>query len=211
VAIYDVSLTIREGMVVWPGDPAPHIERVRSIERGDHLNLSSLSLGVHTGTHIDAPLHFVHKGSSVEEIPLETLVGPAHVVYLPHTPLISIKDLQPVFPTGCQRLILHTRNSDERILRGSSFCQDFVALSPEAARWLVEQGVRLIGIDALSIASYGAGELTHYTLLSNGVIIIEGLDLYQVPAGQYTLYCLPLKIAQVEGAPARVLLVKPEE
>ena len=191
--IIDVSVPVRAGMITYPGDPDVRLERVSSIGDGDVVNLSRLDLGVHSGTHVDAPLHFLDGGRSVETLPLDVLVGPCVVV----------DGLDPaVVPAGAERVLFKTPNS--RLWERDQFSEDFVALDGEAARALVAGGVRLVGIDYLSIGD----EEAHKVLLGAGVVAIEGLDLREVEPGEYRLICAPLKLEGAEGAPARVLLLR---
>ena len=180
-------------MITYPGDPEVRLERVSSIAGGDVVNLSRLDLGVHSGTHVDAPLHFVDGGPSVETLPLDVLVGPCVVV----------EGLDPAaVPPGAERVLFKTPNS--RLWDRDEFSEDFVALDAEAARPLVAAGVRLVGIDYLSIGD----EEAHRILLGAGVVAVEGLDLREVEPGEYRLVCAPLKLEGAEGAPARVLLLR---
>ena len=191
--IIDVSVPVRPGMITYPGDPEVHLERVSSIADGDVVNLSRLDLGVHSGTHVDAPLHFLAGGAAVETLPLDVLVGPCVVV--------EGLDAAAV-PAGAERVLFKTPNS--RLWEREEFSEDFVALDAEAARALVAAGVRLVGIDYLSIGD----EEAHRILLGAGVVVVEGLDLREVEPGEYRLVCAPLKLVGAEGAPARVLLLR---
>jgi arylformamidase len=193
VRILDVSVPVRPGMIVYPGDPEVRLERVSSIADGDVANISRLDLGVHSGTHVDAPLHFVDGGASVETLPLDVLVGPCSVV--------EGLDAAAV-PARAERVLFKTPNS--RLWERDEFSEDFVKLDGEAARALVERGVRLVGIDYLSIGD----EEAHRILLGAGVVAVEGLDLREVEPGEYRLICAPLKLEGAEGAPARVLLLR---
>lgn len=210
--IYDVTVTITETMPVWPGDPRVRIERTSSISRGDEANVSRLHLGSHTGTHVDAPHHFISQGMTVDRLPLDLLVGPALVVELDHleSTTIEVFDLASVhFPRGTSRLLLKTRNSQLWESRQTEFERDYVHLGRRAAEWLVKRGIRLVGVDYLSVEALNVSEhRVHHTLLGAGVVIVEGLDLSQVPAGPCQLICLPLKIEDGDGAPARVLIVR---
>jgi arylformamidase len=193
VQIIDVSVPVQPGMITYPGDPEVRLERVSSIAAGDGVNLSRLDLGVHSGTHVDAPLHFVEDGQSVEALPLEVLVGPCVVV--------DGLDVAAV-PRGAERVLFRTPNG--RLWERDEFSEDFVALDGGAARALVAGGVRLVGIDYLSIGD----EEAHEVLLGAGVVAVEGLDLRHVEPGEYRLVCAPLKLEGAEGAPARVLLLR---
>lgn len=210
--IYDATVPIAETLPVWPGDPPVRIERVQSISRGDAANVSRLHLGSHTGTHVDAPHHFVSQGLTVDRLPLELLVGPAVVADVePKGNLaIDVPDLASIqLPKDTTRVLLRTRNSLLWKSHQTGFERNYVHLSIPAARWLVQRGIRLIGADYLSVEAPDVDEhRVHHTLLGAGVVIVEGLDLSQVPAGPCQLICLPLKIKGGDGAPARVLLVR---
>ena len=197
-------------MPVWPGDPGIVLEQESSLAAGDPYNLSRLSCGVHTGTHIDAPLHFIQGGKAVDELPLEALVGPARVIHLLDVDEVTPQELEQAnLPLDTRRLLLRTRNSELWRRRDTAFRTDFVALTQEAAIWIVSHGIRLIGMDYLSVQRYSDAEpITHRILLEAGVVIVEGLDLAQVPAGEFHLVCLPLRLEGAEGAPARAILVE---
>ena len=209
--IFDVSVHISPQMPVWPGDPPVQIERVASINRGDPANLTRLSLGAHTGTHVDAPHHFFEKGLKVDQLPLSTLIGTAHVLEVyPEERTITAADMGSLgLPSTVQRLLIKTDNS--YLWEGGllEFERDFIHLGHDAAQWIVKRGIKLIGVDYLSVDSFDSKDkLVHHTLLESGVVIIEGLNLSHVVQGVYQLYCLPLKIVGSEGAPARVVLIK---
>lgn len=202
----DVSVPVYDGMVHWPKDPEVRITRVRALERGDGATVSELSLGAHTGTHVDAPAHFILGAPGVDEIDLEALIGPARVVDIEVAAAIGPADLAALDPRPGERLLLRTSNS-ERCWRDDRFVEDFVHLSPAAARFLVERGVRTLGIDYLSVGGGGEeGREVHRALLGARVCVIEGLDLRGAPPGAYELVCLPLRIRGGDGAPARALL-----
>ncbi len=207
--IYDITLPVTAGMPVWPGDPRVSIERVAKMEEGADCNISHLSLGVHTGTHLDAPYHFLGGDSpTVEQLPLKLLTGRAYVMHLPDTELVTARVLEKaVIPPRTRRLLLKTRNSEYWAQGNMKFQPGFVAISPDGAEYLVDHGVRLIGVDYLSVAPYKEGAATHQVLLKAGVIVVEGLNLSQVEAGRYMLYCLPLKLVGSDGAPARAILM----
>jgi arylformamidase len=205
--LYDVSLTITEDLPTWPGDPAVKLEKISQIKEGEMANLTHISTSVHVGTHVDAPDHFLGNGQTVEKIPLDRLVGPALVIELSTNQTISAEDLRSAGITGKdQRLLLKTRNSKIWAEGLREFQEDFIALNAEAAAYLVECGLEVIGVDYLSVAPYMDPEPTHRILLEAGVLIIEGLDLSGIKPGPYQLLCLPLKIGGSDGAPARVLL-----
>lgn len=207
--IYDISLTISPGMPVWPGDPAVELTQLASIDQGANANVSHLSFGVHTGTHIDAPHHFLNDHQTVETLPLEVLTGPCHVLQLDDgVASLSAEVLAAAqIPADAQRLLFRTRNSQLWAQGVREFRTDFVAIPLDGAEWLVRRGVRLVGVDYLSVSPYKNSRPTHEALLKAGVVIVEGLDLSQVQAGPYQLYCLPLKIGGSDGAPARAILV----
>jgi len=207
---YDVSLPIFSRMPVWPGDPPITVEPISRISRGDKTNLSHLDMGSHTLTHVDAPHHFIDKALTVDRLPLDVLIGPAVVVEpRPEKNLITATDLSQLGIRKAERLLIKTRNSDLWASGPYDFEPDFVSLSKDTAGWLLSRGVKLVGVDYLSVDAFGAEEaIVHRTLLGNGVIIVEGLNLSQVPEGHYQLICLPLKIRDGDGAPARVVLVR---
>ena len=206
--VHDISLTLRQRMPVFPGEPTPLLEPTTQMERGDSYNVSRLTISTHTGTHIDGPRHFLVGGASVERIAVDVLVGPALVVEMPVDQEIAATDLEAAaIPTGTERLLFKTRNS--RLLDDEDFRRDFVYLTLDAARWLVERGVRLIGVDYLSVEEMDADpNLVHQTLLRAGVVIVEGADLRQVAPGPYLLACLPLKLEGADGSPVRAVLVE---
>jgi arylformamidase len=205
--VYDISLTLRQRMPVYPGEPTPVIEPLKQMERGDFCNVSRLTIATHTGTHIDAPLHFLPGATSVDRLPVDVLVGPALVVQMAVAQEITAADLEAAaIPPGTERLLFKTRNS--RLLDDDDFRRDFVYLTLDAARWLVERGVRLVAIDYLSVEQMDAQpNIVHQTLLRAGVIIVEGVDLREVAPGPYLLACLPLKIDGADGSPVRAVLV----
>ena len=191
--VHDVSVPIRPGMVTYPGDPTVSLERVLSISEGALANVSRLAFGVHTGTHVDAPVHFLDGAAGADALPLDVLVGPCVVV--------EGLDVAAV-PAGFDRVLFKTANS--RLWDLDEFSHDFVKLDGPAARALVERGVRLVGIDYLSIGD----EEAHHVLLEAGVVGVEGLDLRGAEPGEYRLVCAPLKLVGADGAPARVLLLR---
>lgn len=197
--IFDVSVPIQPGMITYPGDPQVHMERVVSIEHGDVANLTRLDFGVHTGTHVDAPLHFIDQGAGADALPLEVFLGPCEVVDA--TGAGGEIGAETV-PEGVERVLFKTRNSE--LWACASFDESFVRIGLAAAERLVEQGVRLVGVDYLSV---GEPE-THRTLLGAGIAAIEGLDLSGIEPGSYRLACLPLRIVDSDGSPARAVLIR---
>ncbi len=209
MTLYDISLTIAEDLPVWPGDPKIELKKISQIENGDEANVTHISACVHIGTHVDAPDHFLGNGKTVEDLPLDLLVGTASMVELAVSGQISAVDLQKAnIPEGITRLLIKTSNSQIWAEGDKEFREDFIALEADAALYLVDQGVQVVGVDYLSVAPFTDPAPTHRILLEAGVLIIEGLNLSGVEAGEYTLLCLPLKIRDSDGAPARVLLKK---
>ena len=202
--IYDVTWPISPAMPIWPGHPPVVLERVASMEQGHRSNLSRLAGTVHIGTHVDAPIHFVAGGTDVTSLPLDVLIGPARVVELPEVNAITAETLARLDLSGVKRLLFKTRNGQ---LRQDEFDAGFVALTLDAAQWVRERGVQLVGVDYLSVEHLGGDGSVHRALLGAGVVVVEGLDLRAVPPGDYELYCLPLKLVGSDGAPARVVLI----
>lgn len=209
--IKDISLPIGPDLLTWPGDPSVAVVPATRIARGDSANVSQIGMGTHTGTHIDPPFHFLDDGSKADQLDLDVLYGDAFVADLRTCEEeISPQDLKGIeLPAGTTRILFRTTNSDLWRSLPMEFPADYVALSPEGAQWVIDQGIRLVGIDFLSIEKRGApGHPTHTTLLLAGVVIVEGLDLSDVQPGVYTLACLPLKIVDGDGAPARAILIE---
>jgi arylformamidase len=208
--IFDISIPLNPDLPVWPGDPRIVLEQYQTIESGHASNNSKLACGVHSGTHVDAPSHFIKDGITVDQLPLDVLIGPAFVANFPKADTVTPDFLEALdLPRETTRLLIKTRNSSLWSEPNHVFNPDFVAINPEAADWIVNRGIRLIGIDYLSIQRYKDPEpLTHRILLGAGVIIVEGLCLQNVHAGLYTLICLPIKLAGSEGAPARSILIE---
>lgn len=202
----DVTVPVRPGMPIYRGDPDVMRVQVKSLADGDTCNVSRLDFGVHSGTHIDAPLHFIAGAPAIEATPLDALIGDAYVVDA--TAVSGDIDAQTLarleFPDGCERVLFKTPNS--RLWDLDGFSGDFIGLEEDAALELVRRGVRLAGIDYLSISPFGNSAPTHVALLAAGVVILEGLDLRRVEPGPYRLTCLPLLIEGSDGAPARTLL-----
>jgi arylformamidase len=205
--IIDVSLPLSGDLPHWPGDPPFEHAFVERIADGNDANVSRIATGVHIGTHVDAPLHFVDGGGTVERLSLDVLVGPALVVGLPGVAAITADVLAGLaIPPGVTRLLFRTDNSALWSDMAAGFQEDFVALTADAAQWVVDHSIKLVGVDYLSVQRFHDGPETHQILLGAGVVIIEGLDLRAVTPGPYELICLPLKIVGAEGAPARTVL-----
>jgi arylformamidase len=207
--IYDITLTISPKMPVWPGDPAVELTQIASIDQGANANVSQLNFGLHTGTHVDAPHHFLNDHRTVESLSLDVLTGPCYVLHLDdNVAAITADALEAAnLPPGVSRLLFRTRNSDLWAKGVTEFQTRFVAVPLDGAEWLVRRGIKLVGVDYLSVSPYKNSRPTHVALLQAGVVILEGLDLSQVAQGFYDLYCLPIKVANSDGAPARTILV----
>jgi arylformamidase len=202
----DVSVPLRSGMVHWPDNPPVQIERMLDMERGDVANVSKLSMGSHTATHMDAPLHFIRTGKGLDEMPLTATVGRARVIEIRDPESVKPEDLSPHGIRRDERILLKTRNS-ARCWQTDAFIEDFVYISQEAARYLADCGIQTVGIDYLSVGGFWRdGVETHQALLEAGIWIIEGLNLSEVEPGEYELVCLPLKVEEGDGAPARAIL-----
>jgi arylformamidase len=202
----DVSVTIKSGMAHWPDNPEVKVERMKDMDCGDVCNVSVLSLGSHTGTHMDSPLHFINGAKSLDKMPLDATIGPAR--------LIEIKDKESIKPAeiaNCkfkagERILFKTINS-RKSWKMDQFDEDFVYISKEAAAILAKAKIRTVGVDYLSVGGYRKdGIETHRALLGAGIWVIEGLNLAKVKPGRYELCCLPLKVLNSDGAPARALL-----
>jgi arylformamidase len=205
--IYDISVGISSDMPVWPGDPAVKLARMESIAAGAHANVSRLECSVHIGTHVDAPLHFVDGMYGVDKMALEDLIGEARVVEMQDVDHIDAPALDGAgIPATTRRVLFRTWNSGYWADPGHDFHRDFVAIEPDGAQWLKDHGVRLVGVDYLSVAPFGHSTPTHRILLEAGIVVIEGLDLRNVAAGEYELICLPIKLMGSDGSPARAVL-----
>jgi arylformamidase len=206
--IYDVTVPIRNTMPVWPSDPPVQLTPKSHVSRdGSHtVQLTSIEMGSHTGTHIDAPWHFVEGGRRLNEIPLQILVGPATVFEIPKVDSIGKTDIEKLDLRAVERILFKTENSQH--WDDAAFFEDFVYLEPEAAAVLVDRGVQLVGIDYLSIDKFKSEKHpSHFVLLESNVVIVEGLDLRKVPAGNYEMAALPLNLQDTDGAPTRVILM----
>lgn len=202
----DISVPLRDGMIHWPGDPACHIKKVVSMEEGSVCNLTHLSMSAHTGTHMDAPRHFIADGATMEKMPLEAVIGRCRVFELECEDQITADDLKKLKLMSGQRVLFKTRNS-VRSWGMKEFDKKFVSIRQDAAQYLVEQRIMTVGVDYLSIGGYEKdGVETHQIMLGAGIWVIEGLNLADIKPGYYELICLPLKIEGADGAPCRVVL-----
>ena len=205
--IYDISVPIRSGGLVYPGNPEIDITLQQAVAKGAGANVSSIKFGSHTGTHADAARHFFDDGQTVDKIPLERLIGPAVLIsFADDVRAVGAAELRAHDLRGETRILLRTRNS--ALLSKKDFVNDYTYLAPDGAQYLVDNGVYLVGIDYLSIEQFHSGHhKTHLILLGKSVVILEGLDLSAPPPGKYELICLPLRIEGCDGAPARAVLI----
>ncbi|MBA3646082.1 MAG: cyclase family protein [Gemmatimonadaceae bacterium] len=205
--IYDISAPIRSGGVVYPGNPQIDIKLTSAVAKGATANVSQITFGSHTGTHADSSRHFFDGAQSVDQIPLDRLIGPARLVVMgDDVRAVGEKELRAAKIEGQKRVLIRTRNSG--LLMKDEFVPDYTYIAPDAAKYLVDIGVELVGVDYLSIEQFHSGHhLTHRTLLEKDVVIIEGLALAEPPAGDYQFICLPLRLEGLDGAPARAVLI----
>ena len=206
--IYDVTVPIANTMPVWPGDPPVQLlpKSHESRDKSHIVSLTAITMGSHTGTHIDAPFHMIKGGKHLNEFPLDVFVGKVIVCEIPGARSIGRAHLEPMNWSGVERVLFKTENS--RHWQDGKFFEEFVYLEPGAAEFLAGRGMRLVGIDYLSIDKFKSeGHPTHFALLTRSILILEGLNLSAVAPGEYTLYALPLNLQDADGAPARVILV----
>lgn len=206
--IIDISLPLHSKLPFWPGSPGFKLVHSTRLEDGAPSNNSKIESDVHAGTHIDAPLHFIRNGRSIDQLPLELLIGPAFLAHLPDVDSITDKVLEEIpLDRGTKRLLLRTKNSNLWKNSVQKFNSEYVAITPEAARWIVNHEIQVVGIDYLSIQLYhDKTSATHEILLENNIIVVEGLNLECVEQGVYEFICLPINIQGAEGAPARAIL-----
>jgi arylformamidase len=208
-SFWDISMPLQPGIPIWPQSSGFEVQRVLELSAGAPVNESHLSANAHVGTHIDAPLHFLPDGASVDALPLDSLVGPATVALLPGLAQVSAAGLEALgLPPATKRLLLRTDNASR--WHDTAFAEDYVSLTPDAARWLVDHEIALVGVDYLSVERYGGDGEVHRILLGAGIVVVEGLNLEEVPAGDYWLACLPLRLVGAEAAPARAVLMSME-
>jgi arylformamidase len=202
----DISVTIKAGMAHWPDNPDIKVDKMLDMERGDVCNVSVLSLGSHTGTHMDAPLHFIRNGKSLDQMPLDATIGPCRVIEIKHREAVTAEEIGSQRFKAGERILFKTRNS-KKSWKSDAFDEDFIYISKEAAALLARAKVMTVGIDYLSVGGFRKdGIETHHALLGAGIWVIEGLNLAKVVPGKYELCCLPLKVLKSDGAPARALL-----
>ena len=197
-------------MPIWPGNAGVAMRRVEAIADGAVANVSAVDLGAHTGTHVDAPVHFVNGAAGVDTLPLDVLVGPALLIHLPAVSSVSAADLEAAnIPAATRRLLIKTRNSTYWANGDTNFHTEFAGVLVDAAQWLVAHHVALVGVDYLSVAPWKQGTPTHRAVLEAGVVIVEGLNLSTIDPGVHNFVCLPLKIVGCDGAPARAIITEP--
>lgn len=203
----DISAPVHSGIVHWPGEPKVSIYKISSISEGKDANVSGLSMSAHTGTHMDAPYHFINNGSDISQVPIEALIGEALVIDVKNPEIVDLPDLRDYDIRPDDRVLFKTRNSDKEWFN-MDFSPRYTGLSARAAKYLAERKVQLVGIDFISIGSHSEDEEVHRTLLGQGIWIIEGLYMKGVAEGAYEMICLPLRLIGSDGAPARAVLRK---
>jgi len=205
--LIDISVRLRPDMPVWPGSAGIRLESTQSLAAGGAANVTRLDMDVHCGTHVEGPLHLIEGGDPLESYPIEVFVGPAWVAHFPDVRRIGPEDLELAgIPNEFDRVLLRTPNSTFWQNETHAFRTDYAALTREGAAWMVERGVRLVGVDYLSVQLFGDAPETHRILMRSSVAILEGLNLGLVEPGPYRLSCLPLRLAGAEAAPARAIL-----
>jgi arylformamidase len=206
---YDASIPLKQGMLSFPGDPVFELQQAFQTSAGDAFNLSTLRMGTHTGTHIDPPAHYLVNGQTVDQLPLDTLIGPGIVLDLRSHACIDRCLLERSPLQDFKRILFKTDNSPKLLAR--QFTPDYVYLTDDGAEFLIERGTILVGIDYLSIEQYGnKGAPVHHRLLGAGVVVVEAVNLALTPPGPCDIFCLPLNIHQGDGAPARVVIRRAE-
>jgi arylformamidase len=205
--VHDISLRIEPGLPIWPTSSGFRLRQAMSLAAGDPANVTELDMDVHTGTHVESGLHFLPGGEALDQVPLERFVGPAVVVKIEGDRVTAAALDSLAVPSGTTRLLVKTANSARWAAGWGAFDPVYVALTPDAAQWIVERGVQLVGIDHLSVQQFDDNGETHRILLRAGVVILEGLNLTGVGPGAYTLVAAPISLAGTEAAPARALLI----
>ena len=205
--IIDITVPITEDMPVWPGSRRFQVTPVKQMEKGDSSNDSRVNFNLHTGTHIDAPRHFIQSGRTIEQISMDIFIGPCYVAELKSVDKVTPENLSAMdIPSDIERLLIKTKNSELWKNQSHEFNKDFVAFTKEGAQWIVDKGIKLIGIDYLSVQRYYDGPEAHQILLGADIVALEGLNLSNVEVGFYDLICLPMKLVNTEAAPVRVVL-----
>jgi arylformamidase len=205
--IIDITVPLTTDVPMWPGSNGIRITPAMRMDEGDSYNASRLDFNLHTGTHVDAPRHFLQNGTTVEHLPLDVLIGPSYVAHLPDAADITPRNLTDLnLQPGIERLLIRTRNSKLWLSNTTEFREDFVALTHEAAQWVVDKKIRLIGVDYLSVQRFADDARTHQILLGADTVVLEGLNLSNVKTGFYELICLPMRLIGTEAAPVRAIL-----
>jgi len=203
----DISVPIRSGMVHWPGDPEIEVRHMSRMKEGAMCNVTALKMGTHTGTHMDAPLHFVDDGATMDSLDFDAVIGPARVVEILNEKAVTLQELSRHDLKRGERILLKTVNSTIAWSDEDRFHEDYVYIAEDAARLMVEAGIAMVGIDYLSVGGFHHDMVeTHETLLKGGVWILEGIQLKGVSGGDYDLCCLPIRTEGAEGAPARAVI-----
>lgn len=205
VKIYDLSVNISEELVTFPGDPQYKSENISSLEEGSHFHLSEIHLSNHTGTHIDFPSHVIKNGKTSNDFPLASLIGRGLIIEVPSSELSITKDFikkQPILAND----VVFFKTSNSKLSKNAKFTNNYVYIEPEAAEELLKKKVKIVGIDYMSVDKYEYEDLpVHKLLLSNDVLIVEGLELNDMPVGRCEIYIMPLKINKMDGLPVRVM------
>ena len=202
----DISLTIHPGMPYWPDNPAVSVEPSQCLAHGDICNVSKLTIGTHTGTHVDGLNHFIKGAIGIDKMPLDATIGKARVIKIEDPKQIKVAEIEPHNLQEGERILFKTQNSD-RALQSDTFIEDFVHISTDAAKYLAQKKVRTVGVDYLSVGGYEGNVIdVHHALLGSGIWAIEGLNLSQVEPGEYELICLPIKLKNGDGGLARAIL-----
>jgi arylformamidase len=208
--IIDITLPLSNQTLVWEGDKKVIIEQIAFIQKGSDFNISRAELGVHAGTHIDAPYHLDDQGYSVDKIPLDKLIGPVQVLEIDHSINLITKEvlLESGYKKGTERLLLKTKNTEYWNMNPNQFIREYTAINSTTATFFVDESIKLVGIDYFSISPYNDLKTPHQILLNAGIVILENAFLVNVEPGEYMVYCLPLYLVGTDGAPVRAVLTK---
>ncbi|WP_419420783.1 cyclase family protein [Legionella sp. D16C41] len=204
---YDLSVTISEQLVTFPGDPTYHLENVSSLEQGAFFHLNKIYLGNHTGTHIDFPAHVIREGKTSNDFLIDRLIGKGLIIQVPDNEISITKTFvknQPILTND----FVFFKTANSKLSKNSTFTKNYVYIEPDAAEELLKKGIKIVGIDYISVDKYEFEDLpVHKALLANDILIVENLELNHVPNGRYTIYIMPLKINNLDGLPARVIAI----
>ncbi|MBT4207188.1 cyclase family protein [Candidatus Woesearchaeota archaeon] len=206
--IIDISVSIDDKLPLWPGSPLLQSSKILSIDKGDDVNETKIDMSVHTGTHIDAPLHFIQNGKSANSLPLDIFIGKVFVADVSETKEITADDIKKLdMPKGTSRILFKTSNSKLWEDGVREFQKDYVGVGESAAVWLADNNIKLVGVDYLSVTKFGNAKELHKILLNKQIVLLEGINLSNVESGEYKLVCLPLKIKGIEASPTRAVLI----